>query len=181
MNSKPNILFCVTGSVATIKVYELSKLLQQFANVKVCCTQASTHFFDKKRLKLECNNVEIFGDEDEWNGWKKRGDPILHIELRKWADIMIIAPLDANTLAKISNGICDNLISCVFRAWNFANNNKKIFVAPAMNTLLLFSRSREPCFIASRTLDLTVYSIQPGFRRVCSKKSDLADIRSPFC
>ena len=37
-------------------------------------------------------------------------DPVLHIELRRWADIMVIAPLDANTLAKISNGICDNLL-----------------------------------------------------------------------
>ena len=42
--------------------------------------------------------------------WQKRGDPVLHIELRKWADLMIIAPLDANTLAKLANGLCDNLL-----------------------------------------------------------------------
>ena len=40
---------------------------------------------------------------------------MLHIELRKWADLMIIAPLDANTMAKLVNGICDNLlVSCCF-------------------------------------------------------------------
>ena len=42
--------------------------------------------------------------------WTKRGDPVLHIELRRWADILVIAPLDANTLAKIANGLCDNLL-----------------------------------------------------------------------
>jgi len=42
--------------------------------------------------------------------WSDRTDPILHIELRRWADMMVIAPLDANTLAKIANGICDNLL-----------------------------------------------------------------------
>lgn len=42
--------------------------------------------------------------------WKTIQDPVLHIELRRWADILVIAPLDCNTLAKISNGICDNLL-----------------------------------------------------------------------
>lgn len=37
-------------------------------------------------------------------------DPVLHIELRRWADLLVIAPLDANTLGKIANGICDNLL-----------------------------------------------------------------------
>lgn len=49
--------------------------------------------------------------------WKNRGDPVLHIQLRKWADYLLIAPLSANTLAKISNGICDNLLTLVCRAW----------------------------------------------------------------
>lgn len=42
--------------------------------------------------------------------WQKRSDPVLHIELRKWADLFLIAPLDANSLAKIAAGICDNLL-----------------------------------------------------------------------
>lgn len=47
--------------------------------------------------------------------WKKIGDPVLHIELRNWADVILIAPLDANTVAKISNGICDNLLVRYFK------------------------------------------------------------------
>ena len=42
--------------------------------------------------------------------WSSRSDPVLHIELRKWADLLVLAPLDANTLAKIATGLCDNLL-----------------------------------------------------------------------
>lgn len=42
--------------------------------------------------------------------WAQRSDPVLHIELRRWADLLLIAPLDANTLGKMASGICDNLL-----------------------------------------------------------------------
>ena len=45
-----------------------------------------------------------------WQSNYRIGDPILHIELRRWADIVLIAPCSANTLAKIANGVCDNLV-----------------------------------------------------------------------
>ncbi|CAB4317634.1 unnamed protein product [Prunus armeniaca] len=61
------------------------------------------------------------------------GDSVLHIELRCWADIMVIASLSANTLSKIAKGLCDNLLTCVVHAWDYS---KPFFVAPAMNTLL---------------------------------------------
>lgn len=63
-------------------------------------TQHARHFFSESNLPV---GVELYKDEDEWTVWSKRGDPVLHIELSKWADIFVIAPLDANTLAKISN------------------------------------------------------------------------------
>ncbi|KAK6359532.1 hypothetical protein TWF696_000686 [Orbilia brochopaga] len=65
--------------------------------------------------------------------WTRVGDPILHIELRRWADILLIAPLSANSLAKIVNGFSDNLLLSVVRAWDTA---KPIACAPAMNTLM---------------------------------------------
>ncbi|CAF1018461.1 unnamed protein product, partial [Adineta ricciae] len=52
-----------------------------------------------------------------------------------WADVLLIAPLDANTLAKISVGICDNLLTNVVRAWDL-KNGKPLIVAPAMNTAM---------------------------------------------
>lgn len=47
-------------------------------------------------------DVLRYDDSSEWVTWKGRGDPVLHIELGKWADIMVIAPMDANTLAKVA-------------------------------------------------------------------------------
>src|SRR5262249_47656210 len=77
-------------------------------------------------------------DEDEWpgrgdGGRYERGDRVLHIELRKWADLYLVAPLDANTLAKLAVGLCDNCLTCVWRAWDTA---RPVVLAPAMNTLM---------------------------------------------
>jgi phosphopantothenoylcysteine synthetase/decarboxylase len=81
--------------------------------------------------------------------WEQVGDPILHIQLRQWADIALVAPLSAHTLAKLSNGLCDDLLSCTLRAWDFSTQAgietttsschraiKPILLAPAMNTAM---------------------------------------------
>lgn len=68
--------------------------------IRIVVTEHAKHFFNQKDIHP---NAELFTDSDEWQGWSKRGDPVLHIELSKWADIFVIAPLDANTLAKIAN------------------------------------------------------------------------------
>ena len=75
-------------------------------------------------------------DEEEWRDWKKVGDPVVHIELRRWADIMVVAPCSANTLAKMANGLCDDLLSCIVRAWDFNDPYKRMVIAPAMNTMM---------------------------------------------
>jgi phosphopantothenoylcysteine decarboxylase len=49
--------------------------------------------------------------------------------------LLFIAPLSANTMAKLANGLCDNLLTSVFRCWDF-KNKKPVLVAPAMNTLM---------------------------------------------
>lgn len=79
------------------------------------------------------------GPEDEWREWNELGDPVLHIDLRDWADVMVIAPLSAHTLAKIASGLCDDTLSCVVRAWDFgygARRGKPLVLAPAMNTAM---------------------------------------------
>lgn len=91
-------------------------------------TKNATHFFDRNEIR---SDVNILTDDDEWSMWQKRNDPVLHIDIGKWADVMVIAPLDANTLAKMASGICDNLLLCTTRAWNF---DKPLFFCPAMNT-----------------------------------------------
>ena len=77
--------------------------------------------------------------DEEWKGWNKVGDPVLHIELRDWADALVIAPLSAHTLAKLANGLCDDTLSCVVRAWDFGHGlrpGKPLILAPAMNTAM---------------------------------------------
>ncbi|KNH09720.1 phosphopantothenoylcysteine decarboxylase [Perkinsela sp. CCAP 1560/4] len=73
----------------------------------------------------------LYTDEDELAFWEERGS-VLHIMLKSWADLFLIAPLDANTLAKIANGMADNLLSCVARAWPVGG--KPFLIATAMNT-----------------------------------------------
>lgn len=90
------------------------------------------------RIGARCDSFDYYySDQDEWTDYSKsyvQGERrVLHIDLAKWADALVIAPLTANTLAKLANGICDNLLTCIARAWDF---NKPFVVAPAMNTLM---------------------------------------------
>lgn len=126
-----HILVAVTGSVATIKLESLVDELRANipnSSITVIATQNGLRFFDVDKIQ-----AKVVTEATEWSSWEKIGDEILHIELCKWADIMVIAPLDANTMAKIANGICDNLLTCVVRAWR---RNKPLIFAPAMNTYM---------------------------------------------
>lgn len=128
-SKKQRVIVCCTGSVATIKLNQLlEKILKHNLEVQVVSSKHAQHFFDANDLPV---GVELYCDADEWAKWRGRGDPVLHIELGKWADVLLIAPLDANTLAKISQGLCDNLLTCVVRAWDI---KKPLLFCPAMNT-----------------------------------------------
>ena len=127
----PRVLLAATGSVAAIRTPELCRALRTAGHeVRVAATEPALHFFDPGEL----GGVELLRDRDEWTvGGYRRGDPVLHIELRKWADALLVAPLDANTLAKLAHGLADNLVTSVLRAWDFA---RPLVLAPAMNTLM---------------------------------------------
>src|SRR5262245_17773294 len=122
-----NVLLGVTGSVAAIRTPELYRELTGLGHrVKVIATQAALYFFDAVELDPSHagrNRQVVILDEDEWPGRAAgrrygRDDPVLHIELRRWADLFVIAPLDANTLAKLAHGLADNCLTCVWRAWD---------------------------------------------------------------
>ncbi|CAG7816117.1 unnamed protein product [Allacma fusca] len=143
---KIKVLIGATGSVAAIKIPELlSKILAkqhskvEVTEVAVVPTEKALHFFNQEdvtpeKLNITGKTIKIWRDADEWTQWNGRGDPVVHIDLGKWADVMILAPLDANTLAKISAGMCDNLLTCILRAWDLKDENKKVIFCPAMNT-----------------------------------------------
>lgn len=134
VDGKIHLLIGVTGSIASIKIPLLIENLtksQISFSVALVYTKYSKHFFNPNELDQQW--VKVYSDQDEWDTWTTLSDPVLHIELRKWADIMLIAPLDANTLSKIAYGICDNLLTSVVRAWNL---KKPLLFSPAMNTLM---------------------------------------------
>lgn len=95
---KPRILLAASGSVASIKFGNLCHSFSEWAEVRAVATRAALHFIDRASLPKD---VILYTDEDEWSSWNKIGDSVLHIELRRWADIMVIAPLSANTLGKV--------------------------------------------------------------------------------
>lgn len=131
-----NVLLGATGSVAAVRVPALVDTLAAAGHaVRVVATDAATYFFDPAPLRA-AGTLTL--DADEWPGREAgeryaRGDVVAHIELRKWADVFVLAPLDANTLAKLAVGLCDNALTCVWRAWDTA---RPVVLAPAMNTLM---------------------------------------------
>lgn len=79
--------------------------------------------------------LRTYTDSDEWDNYTSvKSSEVLHIELRKWADLALVAPLSANTLSKLAHGACDDLASCVMRAWDVEND--PVIVCPAMNTMM---------------------------------------------
>jgi phosphopantothenoylcysteine decarboxylase len=129
-----NVLLGATGSVAAVRVPALFADLSAAGHaVKIVATNSATYFFDPAAVR---DHLTL--DADEWPGRDdnrryERGDRVVHIDLRNWADVFLIAPLDANTLAKLAVGLCDNCLTCVWRAWDPA---KPVVLAPAMNTLM---------------------------------------------
>ncbi|KAK0671812.1 putative Phosphopantothenoylcysteine decarboxylase [Cercophora samala] len=151
-DGKKHLLLAASGSVATIKLPVIVEALAPFAgnlSIRIILTKCASEFLNGQSDEqptisslLHLPNVAaVYQDEDEWGPqpWR-RGASILHIELRRWADMLVIAPLSANTLAKIVNGMSDNLLTSVVRAWDTDGSidlkKKYIAVAPAMNSAM---------------------------------------------
>jgi phosphopantothenoylcysteine decarboxylase len=149
VNVDPNdnfrVLLCFSGSVATIKIPELCVSLLSLGNIELIIVgsgDAALHFLTRSQrynptygdrfIKEKCEELMVY-DSDEWNMWESMGDPVLHIELRKWADILLLAPASADIIAKISHGVSDSLLLSIIRAWDF---DKPCIICPAMNTLM---------------------------------------------
>ncbi|GAA6006198.1 hypothetical protein JCM10207_000559 [Rhodosporidiobolus poonsookiae] len=129
-----HVLLACSGSVASIKASLIVRelLAHDKVDVQVVATKHAAHFFDAQALEKDYDGrVRVWTDADEWAGWGKIGDPVLHIELRRWADVVLIAPCSANTLAKITHGICDNILTSFLRA---LPTFVPVYLFPAMNT-----------------------------------------------
>lgn len=124
MLKNKNIILGVCGSIAAYKSAALTRLLVKAgANVKIIMTRDAASFITPLTLATLSKHpvsVEYFKpDTGEWNN---------HVELGLWADLMIIAPASANTLAKFATGICDNLLTAVY-----LSARCPVYFAPAMD------------------------------------------------
>jgi len=116
------ILIGISGSIAAYKTVQLVRLLvKQNAEIKVVMTPAAKDFVSPLVLStLSKNNVQI--DMFAENTWAN------HVRLGRWADVMVIAPASCNTLAKMAQGLCDNLLLSVY-----LSATCPVLVAPAMD------------------------------------------------
>lgn len=118
-----HILLGITGGIASYKCAHLVRLLiKEGAHVKVVMTKSAEDFITPKTLSVLSKNevfIDFFDSSNNWNN---------HVSLAEWADVFIIAPLTANTLAKFANGLCDNLLTACYLSAKSA-----VFVAPAMD------------------------------------------------
>lgn len=120
-----NVLIGITGSIAAYKTLELIRMFKrQNYNVKVILTPAALNFVTPLTVETLSKNPAYYTQ------FEKRKDTE-HIELAKWADVFVIAPISANTISKFANGIADNLLTSVFCA--YLGHKKPVVLAPAMN------------------------------------------------
>jgi phosphopantothenoylcysteine decarboxylase / phosphopantothenate---cysteine ligase len=122
MLSGKKILIGITGSIAAYKIPILVRLLvKEGAEVKVIMTAAAADFVSRLTLSTLAKSpvlIDLF-DEESWAN---------HVQLGRWADVMLIAPLSCNTLGKIANGLCDNLLLATY-----LSATCPVAVAPAMD------------------------------------------------
>lgn len=122
------LLMGVTSSIAAYRIPNLvSMLKKENFEIKTIVTEHAKAFVAPQALAVMSQNP-CFSDDDEWTNEQY----VLHIELAKWCDVFLLAPLSANTLAKIANGFCDNLLTSTVRALG----DKPLIIAPAMNTVM---------------------------------------------
>ena len=125
-----NILLAVTGSISAYKATDLTSQLTKLGHqVKILMTPAATAFITPLTLQVLSKQavlVEVMTEDDP--------KQIQHIDLGKEADLFLVAPASANTIAKLAHGFADNIVTSTALA---LPSEVKKFLAPAMNTKML--------------------------------------------
>jgi len=125
MNQGQNVLIGIGGGIAAYKICQLiSRLYQTDSSVRVILTEAAQQFITPLTVST-LSRHQAYTDTDFWQNAARP----LHIALGEWADLLVIAPLTANTLGKLAYGLADNLLTNTVLA-----SHCPILLAPAMNT-----------------------------------------------
>ena len=144
--SNKNILLCVTGGIAAYKAAEIIRLFKKDgADVRVIMTESAKEFITPLTLQAVSGN-EIHDSLLDLKAESAMG----HIELAKWADIILIAPCTAESMAKIVHGRADDLMGAVILA-----SKASTYIAPAMNTTMWLDKGTQANYqtLLSRGID----------------------------
>jgi phosphopantothenoylcysteine decarboxylase len=126
MSTEANIVLGVTGSIAAYKAAELASLLtKQGCAVRVVMTADAQRFVTAVTFKTLSRRPVVTDLYDEEQGWQP-----MHIKLADEADLLLVAPATARTIARLALGLADDALSCVALA---LNPRAKTLIAPAMN------------------------------------------------
>lgn len=124
--SAKHVILGVTGSIAAYKAADLtSQLTKQGCDVQVVLTADALRFITPLVFKTLSRHPVITDLYDEEEGWKPA-----HIKLADEADLLLVAPATANTIAKLALGLANDALSCIALA---LNPNARLLIAPAMN------------------------------------------------
>ena len=124
-----NILLAVCGSISAYKSLDLARnLIKSGHNVRIILTQGAAEFVLPQTFSY-LGAEKIYQAASDFKHSSNKS--ILHIELTQWADILLIAPLSANTLSAMAQGLCNDLLTSVCLAWD---KQKPILLFSAMNT-----------------------------------------------
>jgi phosphopantothenoylcysteine decarboxylase / phosphopantothenate---cysteine ligase len=148
------ILLGITGGIAAYKIAFLIRLLKkEEAEVKCIMTPASCDFISPLTIAtLSENPVYI----DFWN--HKDGVWTNHVDLGMWPDLFLIAPLTANTLAKLANGYCDNLLTATY-----LSAKCPVFIAPAMDLDMYIHPTTKQNLAKLESYGINVFPAEDGF------------------
>lgn len=127
-NESKNFVICITGSIATYKAAVIMSRLRQWGhNVQVVATESALEFIGN-------GTIEGLTDRPVLTGMFEKHHHKAHIALDKWADLILVYPASANTIAALRAGLANNLLQGLFLANNF---QKPYWIAPAMNVNML--------------------------------------------
>ncbi len=152
MPERPLVLLGVTGGIAAFKAAELLRGFQKAGmDVRVIMTRAATRFVGPMTFETLAGTPVRLDEVSELRSDSR----ITHVQDSQEADIMVVAPATANTLAKMANGIADNLLTSMFLAFG-----KTVVVAPAMNTNMWENPVTQKNVAALR--DHGIFVVEPG-------------------
>lgn len=163
------ILLGITGGIAAYKTCELIRLLQKKgAEVKVVMTDNAKEFVSSLTLSVLSKN-KVYCEQFNYTDYD-----VEHVALTNWADLFLIAPMTANTISKVANGICDNLLTSTICAFN-----KKIILAPAMNVEMWENKTIQENLNKLKKLNFSIIEPEEGYLACgINAKGRMADLEN---